>query len=188
MAKGRPSILESRGLTIEDIIRTFEETGTAIQTARELDIDEKTVRKYLRSSGVHLRTGPPKGTKYKRVKKAQLDRWVEQNPETVLPRSSREIASLTGISQDAVAGKLKRRRKEFTRRIGALPDLRKTPLVVKKKGTPYPARKWKSYVLRGDALNGVVTVIAQVSGKEILFRVPLRHIETILDQSERNQS
>jgi hypothetical protein len=188
MSKGRPSILEERGLTVARIVQKFEELGTALKVATELGIDEKTVRKYLRLGGVRLRTGPPKGTKYKRNKKAQLDEWVMENPNVVLPRDPKEITALTGLSKDAIASKLRRRKLDFIERMEKLPDLRQTRLIVKKKDQKYPAKKWASYNLKGDPLNGIVTIHATVGRKEILFRVPLHRIETILAKSETNQS
>lgn len=127
---GRPTILKQRNLNINDIIATFDQTQSLVETAQAFDLSPKTVRSYLAKVGLTVK---PKRKRKKRHHYGCLARWLQANPDATLPLSVKEIAEITGCSANEIKTYIYRRRKElrdrlkeidFTKQHGLLQDIR----------------------------------------------------------------
>ena len=124
------TIEETKGITLERIIKTYERYKTARHTAQILGISHPTVVKYLRQAGStinpvggHILKDILKGKEYK--KHSAFAKWLRENPDVKLPRDHKKIAEITGLSFFIVDRYMKRRYNRALYYIRKLGDLRK---------------------------------------------------------------
>ena len=124
--KGRPTVLEYHGLTLEDIVQSYKNNITLAETAKALGIDEKSVRKYLTQAGVKRRRGQKTATSFGIPENHSgcLAEWIKKNPDAALPSSPAEIARMTGCTEDQVRTYIYRRTRKLKQGIRELPDLK----------------------------------------------------------------
>jgi hypothetical protein len=124
------TIEETKGITLERIIKTYERYKTARRTARVIGISHPTVVKYLKEAnciinpvGGHILKDILKGKEYK--KHSAFAKWLRNNPDVKLPRDHKKIAEITGLSFFVVDRFMKRRYNRALYYINKLGDLRK---------------------------------------------------------------
>lgn len=90
----RLSTVERLNLTDNDIRRAWDDFGAVKTVAAEWGCSAQTARKLLKSVGVDLKPSP---TSPDRERKGEFAQWLQDNPDTPLPRNCVEIAEISGI-------------------------------------------------------------------------------------------
>ena len=93
--------------------------GSLTKTAKALDVTRETVK-------YHVQKAEASGL-LKRVHGGCLARWLRTHPGAPLPRSTEEIATMTGCTEDAVKSYLKRQRRKVLDTAKSFGDLREAP-------------------------------------------------------------
>lgn len=179
--RGRKTVLEREGLTLEDVRDAYYEHGYIATAAESLKMSERTMRKYLDLAGVERKRGRklyrPRET---RKHYACLAEWIRTNPDTPLPRSVKAISELTGCTRDEVATYLYRRREELRARIRKWPDLRKLKIrVYDRTRKMYMLTSWfRRYELRVHRFTFAVHIRANLKmGADAKFHYPIKDFE-----------
>lgn len=134
---GQHSILDTKDIPIEKVIKAFKMYKTVRKTAKALGLTHPTVSKILKDCGIEIpKVGGSilKGTQLKTIRhRGIFAKYIKAHPGTVFPRSAQKIADMIGCSRDAIERYLTQRKKAMLAKIKKLPDLRLTNVILKKR-------------------------------------------------------
>lgn len=120
---GAPTILDKAGITEEEFIELYYEAPTTQDLANKLGCTKRSIRNYVSKLALPRKSKPTaKSTHINRFHLGEFAQWMKENPQVVLPRSSKEIAELTGIERNKIDTYLSRRRRLIRKRIRKLPN------------------------------------------------------------------
>ena len=113
-------LLSKLSLTIEDLVKLYDECQSVDELARDLDCSTRTIRKYLNGAGIRAKAKPRRKP---RRETGAFATWLRDNPGVVLPRSVSEIAEMTGIKRTTINSHLiYRQRKLYDEMKAQMPD------------------------------------------------------------------
>ena len=114
MSETKPTALENRGLTIEDLTKAYHELKSIYKVAEKYQISTATVSRRL--SDV-----PKYGSKPPKRRHGQLTEWKRKHPDVSLPLGQpKRVSEITGCSYHAVRNEIYRRRKRYRKRLREL--------------------------------------------------------------------
>jgi len=122
---GRPTILEEKSLTLEQLAAVYANSNSEREAAAKLGITARTLRKYLRMSGVDTATPRSKAPGVTH-NPSPVYYWI-RDQHGIIPRSTRAIAQQSGLSHAMIAKFLERRRKAAMVYLNNLGSIRELP-------------------------------------------------------------
>jgi hypothetical protein len=167
--------------SFDEMLKTFIKTGSYLKTAKELHLSYKTVRKYLTEKGIQNPRGKPKGTLSKRY--GDLMTWVRGHPNVKLPKSYKEIMTLTGLSLDSIKCYIQRRRDEVRDFIKSIPSLKTLEITfVTKSGVKIPTLYFKSYEIDFNKWTLVITIkVVLKNNQKMNFNFLMKDLKGVLN-------
>jgi hypothetical protein len=145
----RKTVLEERGITRRQMVKTYREEESLLRAADILGINEKTLRKYLDEAGIIRKQGP-RAARSREVPEwhhSCLAEFIKANPKVKLPRKYKDIVELTGCTLAEVKSYLYRKRKYVKDGMHRLPQPEMLNItLIDTEGIRIPTRAiWKSY-------------------------------------------
>lgn len=149
---GRPTVLESLDLTVDDLVTAYKEAGTLKLTAERTGICVNTLKKYLGAAGaLGPRGARPQPFAWRRTRTSPVGEWFKEHRNDKLPRTMRDLAALSGFSENQVRKFLATRQRAAIEYLRALGDLREVPkAIVDVSGRRVPCGMIQEYVLKVD--------------------------------------
>ncbi len=180
--RGRKNVLEE-GFKLDEFIENYRKHKTAKATGIAMGLSEKTVRKYLKIAGTSLKKGPRRGGA--QPKKGCYAKWLRKNTKSVsIPRSIKEISSISGCTEDQIKTFLYRGKKELKKYLQGLVDLRK----LRGRLDKVPLKAIKSYRFFIDRFSLEVTLIVTLHpyDKRMEFTVTKEILNGIIRKGKEN--
>ena len=178
---GRPTCLEDGTFTIKSLRTAYQQTRSIVKTAALLGVSPTTVKKYLHGS-LKERGRPIQPASWKTKCRSQVHAWFAENKGRQLPRTSKEIAELSGFSMEQVNRYLWSRKKAMESYLASLPPLNSRIVVLTDlNGQKVPSNLIKDYSTSIDRISADVTISAVLTlGGLRVIRLPFRQYEAVL--------
>ena len=178
---GRPTCIEEGVFTMQQLRTLYAQTHSIRKVSAKLGVSPTTVKKYLK--GQTARPGRPIQPRAWDVHSRSLvHEWFVANKNRQLPRTTREIAELSGFSVQQINRYLGVRKKAMESYLASLPPINSCVFILRDtEGMRVPTNLIKAYSLWVDRITGDVTISAvlKVGGHRII-RLPFRELEAAL--------
>lgn len=158
--RGRPSILDELGITVDDLVKAYTRRGSLIAVAEEFHISSKTVQKYLRQAGQPITRGNPVNPyPWMRNRRSPVMLWFIEHPYATHCRSLDELAEKSGLPRRRIRRFLYSRKIAILEYIKTLGDLRELPgYMLDTAARKIPFGMLEDYTLEVDFYELTVTV------------------------------
>jgi molybdenum-dependent DNA-binding transcriptional regulator ModE len=166
------------GLGQHRVLATLEMFGTIRMAASIMGVSHTALRRWMQTNSIPHPDAKGDGDaplkhQGKRSSSARLAKWLRKNPNVVLPRSTKKIASLTGCTCDQVKTYLYKRRKAKRALIEKMPDLLKIPALVQdQRGRAIVTAELDSYEWRIDHWSLKAGILGKKGNEGFVIPIP----------------
>lgn len=165
------------GVPKRKVIAAYNHYKSSREAAAALDISHMSVLRVVKAAGIKPEgKGCPKALlpeDRKHWKNGTFYRWLEQNPDEVLPRDMKAIARMSGCSYSSVTSYYYRERKALKAFLSSIPDMRDFDLTLRSiDGELYSTNQLSKYSFRVDRFTLDVLLAGTVGGRTVTFAVP----------------
>ena len=165
------------GVPKRKVIAAYRHYRSSRETAAALDISHMSVLRVVKEAGIKPEgKGCPKALlpeDRKHWKNGTFYRWLEENPNEILPRNMKAIARMSNCSYNSVTSYYYRERKALKTFLSSIPDMREHNLMLRSiDGELYSTNQFSKYSFRIDRFTLDVLLVAAVGGRTVTFNIP----------------
>jgi hypothetical protein len=174
MKRGRPLILEKRGISAAKVIRAYQLGGSTRKAAALLRVSNWRIWHTLHESGQKMNpSGLPASDRWTGGRSGAVDGWARKHPDIALPTRADDLAVLCDVSLGAARFYLKKRLRPLYALRRAAVDIRRLPIALRAEdGRVYATASVLSYRIKVERKTVSLRIEAILrSGKEVCFRI-----------------
>lgn len=165
------------GVPKKKVIAAYKYYRSSRETAAALDISHMSVLRVVKAAGIKPEgKGMPHAVlpeDRKHWKHGTFYRWLEENPDAVLPRNMKAIARMSDCSYSAVTSYYYRERRALKNFLSGVKDMRDFDLALRSiDGKVYSTNQFSKYSFRIDRFDLSVILVATVEGRTVTFSIP----------------
>ena len=161
--------------------QAFENNTCFRDLAKDMEISERTARRYGKELGLSYPAGRPVGSESLNPLRGGLVQWIKEHPDEHLPTKVKDIVELTGLTKDQVKCFLYRRKKRMVKRAKLLGNIAEWPGAIGYEGQqdePFWFKNIDKYKMSVLYQTGEVKIDATMkNGKRIVFKTTLSRLE-----------
>jgi len=183
---GRPRITEILGITNERIVSLYKELGTLKLVGERLGVTPRTLRKYLKASGVKPIGPRPTARSWLSKRPSVVYLYMKECAEKCIsiPRNTRKIAELSGCTRRQVQDFVERRRKAAKKLIESKGSIPKNTVLQDTLGRRFKSNSIDQFTIVVDTFDLTVKLTCVLrTGVQTIVQTPLSQYIAMLNET-----
>jgi len=180
---GRPRITEILGITNERIVSLYKELGTLKLVGERLGVTTRTLRKYLRESGVKPIGPRPTARSWLSKRPSRVYLYMKECADNsiLIPRNTRKIAELSGCTRRQVQDFVERRRKAAKKLIESKGSIPSKTILQDTLGRRFKSEAIDQYTIAVDTFDLTIKLTCVLrTGVRTIVQIPLNRYMKLL--------